>query len=175
MVPNYAAQVRRGGKLVRLGSFAKAEEAALCIARSPEGQEAAKGERRGRGGEGALKRVAPLTREEARQRAEEARQQARVEGLVLLEAETTETNSAGYFGVRKVEGCTPYVAQVRRGRKVVHLGSFAAAEEAALCIARSPEGQAAAAKLDTEVFSEACFQLAASALRLQLDLNNSTG
>ena len=32
----------RGGKNVYLGSFATAEEAALCVARSPEGQAAAK-------------------------------------------------------------------------------------------------------------------------------------
>ena len=38
----------------------------------------------------------------------------------------------------------PFQAKVRRGGKDEHLGSFATAEEAALCIARSPEGQAAA-------------------------------
>ena len=36
----------------------------------------------------------------------------------------------------------PYAAQVKNGRKLVHLGRFATAEEAALCVARSPEGQA---------------------------------
>ena len=44
----------------------------------------------------------------------------------------------------------PYKAQVRRGGKKVHLGSFATAEEAALCIARSPEGQAAAVAAASE-------------------------
>ena len=34
---------------------------------------------------------------------------------------------------------------MKRGDKQVHLGSFVTAEEAALCVARSPEGQAAAA------------------------------
>ena len=38
----------------------------------------------------------------------------------------------------------PYVARVWRGGKRMHLGSFATADEAALCVARSPEGQAAA-------------------------------
>ena len=38
----YLARVRHGGKDLSLGNFATAEEAALCIARSPEGQEAAK-------------------------------------------------------------------------------------------------------------------------------------
>ena len=74
----YRAQVRRGGKAVHLGSFATAEEAALCVARTPEGQAAAK-------------RAAappPLTSDEARQRAE-------AEGLTLLKAD----NTAGYFGV----------------------------------------------------------------------------
>ena len=65
----YLAQVKRGGKNVSLGSFATAEEAALCIARSPEGQEAAK----------RAAAAAPLT-------SEEARQQARAEGLTLLVA-----------------------------------------------------------------------------------------
>ena len=34
--------MKRGGKTVHQGSFATAEEAALCVARSPEGREAAK-------------------------------------------------------------------------------------------------------------------------------------
>ena len=33
--------MQRGGKLVHLGNFATAEEAALCVARSPEGRKAA--------------------------------------------------------------------------------------------------------------------------------------
>ena len=65
---------------------------------------------------------------------------AEAEGLTLLRAE----NSTGYFGVCLVKPGTskPYQAQVMRGGKKVHLGCFATAEEAALCIARSPEGQA---------------------------------
>ena len=78
---------------------------------------------------------APLT-------SEEARQQARAEGLTLLKAD----NKTGYFGVHlhKPGQPKPYQAQVRRGGTTVHLGSFATAEEAALCVARSPEGRAAA-------------------------------
>ena len=61
-------------------------------------------------------------------------------------------NKTGYFGVKLVNSgqSKPYQARVRRGGKQVslgcrvHLGSFATAEEAALCVARSPEGQAAA-------------------------------
>ena len=67
--------------------------------------------------------------------------QAEAEGLTLLVAD----NKAGYFGVSHLPGRPkPYQARVKRGGKDVHLGSFATAEEAALCIARSPEGQEAA-------------------------------
>ena len=74
----------------------------------------------------------------------EARQQARAEGLTLLVADT----KTGYFGVclDKPGYPKPYQARVSRGGKKVDLGNFANAEEAALCVARSPEGQAAAAK-----------------------------
>ena len=121
----YQAQVKHGGKLVYLGSFATAEEAALCVARTPEGRAAA-AER--------AAAAAPLT-------SEEARQQAQAEGLTLLVAE----NTTGYFGVclNNPGKPKPYAAQVRRGGKQVRLGYFVTAEEAALCIARSPEGQAA--------------------------------
>ena len=40
-VKPYRTEVRRGGKMVSLGCFATAEEAALCVARSPEGRKAA--------------------------------------------------------------------------------------------------------------------------------------
>ena len=76
---------------------------------------------------------------------DEALQQAQAEKLTLLVAK----NTAGYFGVcfdqsRKHGLPKPYQARVRRGGKLVSLGTFATAEEAALCIARSPEGQAVA-------------------------------
>eukprot|EP00964_Phaeocystis_antarctica_P103602 scaffold68862_cov65-Phaeocystis_antarctica.AAC.2 len=129
----YQAKVWRGGKDVHLGHFATAEEAALCVARSPEGQAAA------------AQRAAaamPLT-------SEEARQQARAGGLTLRVAD----NKTGYFGVNlatKPGLPKPYQAQVWRGGKNAHLGSFATAEEAALCIARSLEGQAVAAERAAE-------------------------
>jgi len=121
----YQAQVWRGGKKVSLGYFATAEEAALCVARSPEGRAVA-AER--------AAAVVPLT-------SEEAQQQAQAEKLTLVMAE----NSTGYFGVTldKPGRPKPYQARVRRGGKLVHLGRFATAEEAALCVARTPEGQAA--------------------------------
>ena len=70
------------------------------------------------------------------------RSQAQAEGLTLLVADS----KTGYFGVSldKPGQPKPYQARVRRGGKQVSVGCFATAEEAALCIARSPEGQAAA-------------------------------
>ena len=69
------------------------------------------------------------------------RSQAEAEGLTLLVAD----NKTGNFGVHHQRGKNkPYEARVRRGGKQVHLGYFATAEQAALCVARSPEGQEAA-------------------------------
>ena len=71
------------------------------------------------------------------------RSQAEAEGLTLLVAD----NATGYLGVCHLPGRSkPYKAQVKRGGQMVHLGCFATAEEAALCFARTPEGQAAAKK-----------------------------
>merc|ERR1740139_1441541 len=111
--------------MVHLGYFATAEEAALCVARTPEGKAAAK----------RAAAAPPLT-------SEEALQQAQAEELALVVADS----KAGYFGVRlnKPGQPKPYRAQVSRGGKMVSLGNFATAEEAALCVARSPEGRAAA-------------------------------
>ena len=69
--------------------------------------------------------------------AEAARQQAEAEGLTLVVTD----NTTGFFGVSLCNPGypKPYMAQVKRGGKMVHLGSFATAEEAALCIARSPD------------------------------------
>ena len=62
------------------------------------------------------------------------------------EAEALEAdNKTGYYGVSHHPGRSkPFKAEVKRGGKKVHMGYFATAEEAALCIARSPEGQEAA-------------------------------
>jgi len=124
----YQTQVTRGGKTVSLGSFATAEEAALCVARTPEGQAIA------------AERAAAA----ALHNGEEARQQAQAEKLTLLVAD----NKSGYFNVylSKPGQPKPYQVQVKRGGKHLYLGSFATAEEAALCVARSPEGQAMAAE-----------------------------
>ena len=126
----YQAQVSGGGKLVYLGSFATAEEAALCVARSPEGQRQA---------QRSAAEPVPLT-------SEEARQQAQAEGLTLAGL-TLAAGSTGYFGVsHRPNRSKPYNTHVRRGGKMVHLGCFATAEEAALHVARSPEGKAAVEK-----------------------------
>eukprot|EP00964_Phaeocystis_antarctica_P064310 scaffold38671_cov57-Phaeocystis_antarctica.AAC.8 len=124
----HQARVWRGGKDVSLGSFVTAEEAALRVARSPEGRAAAAAR---------AAAPAPLT-------SEEARRQAQAEGLTLRVAES----KTGYFGVTldKPGRPRPFKAQLRRGGKQVSMGHFATAEEAALCFARSPEGRAAAGR-----------------------------
>jgi len=123
----YQAEVRRGGKKVYLGCYATPEEAALYYARTPEGRAAA----------AAPPEPPPLT-------AEEAVRQAEAEELTPLRSESSST---GYKGVSFNCSCKskPYLARVWRGGKLVYLACFATAEEAALCYARSPEGQAAAA------------------------------
>ena len=152
----YKAQVRRGGKQVSLGIFATAEEAALCVARTPEGQEAAT----------RPSAAPPLT-------SEEARQQAEADGLTLRVA----GNRAGYYGVSISYPCLPkpYQARVRRGGKQVGLGFFATAEEAALCFARSPEGQAAAKKAAMTPLTkdEALEQARAEGLELRVTGNKA--
>ena len=100
---------------MNLVCFATAEEASLCVARSPEGRAAA------------VPPVRPLA-------SEEARQQAQAEGLTLRVAKSKNA----YFGVYLDKSCKPkpYQARVRRGGKDVSLGRFATAEEAALRVAR---------------------------------------
>ena len=105
----------------------RAGQSALYVARSPEGQAAAK----------RPAAVPSLT-------SEQAKQQAQAEGLTLRVAKS----KTGYYGVPFDQRAKtkPYPVQVWRGGKQVTLGTFATAEEAALCIARSPEGRAWAAQ-----------------------------
>ena len=78
---------------------------------------------------------------------EARQQQAQVELLTLLVAGGRRA-VIGVIGVAHRPGRPkPYQAQVWRGGKTVHLGSFATAEEAALCVARSPEGRKAAERV----------------------------
>ena len=57
-------------------------------------------------------------------------------------------NSGGYFGVTHQKGLSrSYRAALKHGgNKLVYLGTFATAEEAALCVARTPEGQKTATR-----------------------------
>jgi len=131
----YQAKVWRRGKMVHLGQFATAEEAALCHARSPEGQAAAMA------AAAAPPEPPPMTAEEVLQL---VLQQAEAEGLTLLRSENSST---GYKGVTFKGSRTltkPYQAEVKRGGKLVYLGYFVTAEEAALCYARTSAAQAAA-------------------------------
>ena len=77
-------------------------------------------------------------RQEAREAARRKKQKARQEGRA--------DNPTGFVGVYLDQRgrAKPYLAKVSRGGKTVALGSFATAAEAALHVARSPEGQAAA-------------------------------
>ena len=153
----YKLRVRRGGKIVTLGCFATAEEAALCYARTPEGQAAAA-------------EPPPMT-------AEKAVRQAEAEGLTLLKSEASST---GYKGVTFSSSCEskPYKLQVQRGGKQVHLGRFATPEEAALCYARTPEAQAAAAappKPPPMTAEEALRQAEAEGLSLLRSASSNSG
>jgi len=153
----YQARVKRGGKDVHLGSFVTAEEAALCVAQTPEGRAAAQAKR-------AAQSAPSLT-------SEEARQQAQAEGLTLRVAEK---NKSGYCCVYHKAGSRPYQASVKRGGKDVHLGSFVTAEEAALCVARSAEEQAAAGSPPPPLTSEEARQQAqAEGLTLHVAENKS--
>ena len=118
----YKAQLKREGGMVTLGCFATAEEAALCVARTPEGQAAAAAQA------AAEAEPAPALR------SQEARRQAEAEGLTLRTAK----NGTGFLGVRldKPGQPKPYQARVTRNGKVVSLGHFVTAEEASLCVAR---------------------------------------
>ena len=62
--------------------------------------------------------------------AEEALRQAEAEGLTLLKADTVTGYKSVVFDRRTLT--KPYRANVRRGGKIVFLGQFVTAEEAAL-------------------------------------------
>ena len=109
--------------------------------------------------------------------AEAALRQAEAEGLTLLRSESSST---GYKGVGFTGSgrSKPYQAQVRRGGKTVHLGIFATAEEAALCYARTPEAQTAAAAPPAPpplTAEEAVRQAETEGLTLRRSEKSSTG
>ena len=116
----FEAKAWRGGDKVHLGSFATAEEAALCVAR-----------------ESAFKNhdgpVPPPRAGSVIDPAlnEAVLQQAAAEGLTLQSSWGT----TGFKGVTVNGGS--YQAHVVREGKKVHLGAFVTADEAALCVARN--------------------------------------
>ena len=82
---------------------------------------------------------------------------AQPEKLTLLVAD----NKTGFFGVHHKPGrSNPYQARVNRGGKDVSLGCFATPEEAALCVARSPEGQVSSSAAALPLTSEDALQQA---------------
>ena len=129
----YKACVFRDGKSSHLGYFATAEEAALHVARTPEGRAAA-----------AL--PPPMT-------AEEALAQAQAEGLTLAHSH----NQSGFRNVAVDANCKarPYKAILHRDGNPSHVGYFATAEEAALHVARTPEVRAAKVQAQAQALAKA--------------------
>ena len=144
--------MRREGKDVSLGFFATAEEAALHVARKPELASAALSP--------------PMT-------AAEALAQVEAEGLTLVHSD----NQSGFRNVAVDASCKarPYNARVRREGKEVYLGHFATAEEAALHVARTPEGRAAAALPPPLTAEEALAQAQAEGLTFGVRSENQSG
>ena len=123
----FVARARDGGKDVSLGSFDTADEAATAYARSEYGHADA----------------AKLLQPRAAPTADglEAIRQAEREGLTLA---TSSGSSSGYKGVSfcpKEQGRKKYKLQATVEGKMVHLGYFATAEEAALFYARREAGR----------------------------------
>jgi len=147
----YEAQIKQGGKMKSLGTFATAEEAALVYARADRQRKLAAGK--------------PPDPEELKA---EALRRANAEGLTLESAETT----GGYKGVqyRNDLKSKPYQAQISQGGKMKSLGTFATAEEAALAFARADrEKKLAAGKPPDpeELKAEALRQANAEGLTLE--------
>ena len=118
----YRVQVRRNGKRITLGRFGNAAEAALCYVRSPEGK----------------REAASATTRSRQMTAVEAMEEAALDGTKLL---PSNDNTSGFKNVGYDNG--KFKAYVRRGGRQVHLGRFSTPEEAALCFARSAEGNQA--------------------------------
>ena len=109
----FTARLRHGGKIIYLGTFDTAEEAALAVARR-----AVLAAQKGQSGH--------LT-------ATEAWAAAHAEGLELLRSANGVT---GFLGVTTDK--KRFRARLKQGDKLIHLGSFDTAEEAALAVARDP-------------------------------------
>ena len=130
---NYQAWVMRGGAQLTLGFFATAEEAALCVARSPEGHAA-----------GSVSAPPPGPPPMA---AQEAAKQAEAEGLTLLRSAYRNTGYEGVYlnpNFQSKVSTHRYNTCVWRDCQQVSLGFFATAEEvraAAMSPPRDPGTQ----------------------------------
>ena len=123
----FQAKVKAGGQHVRLGYFDTAEEAATAYARSEYGRA------------DAAKLLQP--RPAPTPAGAEAIRQAKREGLTLT---TSGNSNTGYKGVcycPKEQGRKKYKLLATVEGKMVHLGYFATAEEAALFYARREAGR----------------------------------
>ena len=124
----FKAQVRVAGKSVSLGYFDTAEEAAFAYARSEYGRA------------DAAKLLQPRAAPTAA--GAEAIRQAEREGLTL--ATSGSSSNSGYKNVTfkpKERGSKKYELRVWVGGKMVFLGMFATAEQAALFYARREAGR----------------------------------
>tara|TARA_B110001452_G_scaffold231025_1_gene207693 strand:- start:431 stop:2908 length:2478 start_codon:yes stop_codon:yes gene_type:complete len=84
-----------------------------------------------------------------KRRQAEAQRRAAEEGL-QSDAKSLRATSTGYKGVTFFPGSKPFQAKVTRGGRLVHLGNFATAKEAALAVARCPEEPPAAPAPDAD-------------------------
>ena len=127
----YQLRVTVGGKKVFLGYFATAEQAALFYARREAGRDTS---------DLTAPPPPPPPPEPSSAAGAEAVRQAKRQGLALV----TSCGNSGYRGVcycPKQKGRKKYQLQVRVGGKLVTLGCFATAEEAALSYARREAGR----------------------------------
>ena len=115
----YQGRVRENGKLRYLGTFSTPKEAALCYARHVGAERAAE-----EAAEARVEGPQPLT-------ADVARAAAAADGLELGPSQSNET---GFRGVRNHHG--KYAASVSKKGKMLHFGTFATPEAAALSYAR---------------------------------------
>jgi len=123
----FQAEVQDGGKRIFLGCFDTAQGAATAYARSEYGRA------------DAAKLLQPRSAPTAA--GAEAIRQAEREGLTLT---TSSSSTSGYKGVTcrpKQHGSKNYQLKVRAGGKMVTLGMFATAEQAALFYARREAGR----------------------------------
>jgi hypothetical protein len=141
----YSVGVCRAARIVKLGSFVTAEEAALHYARFIGPEEAAKAAKAAEGQSPSECIFHPgcVNPSAYGETAEESLQLAADEGLTFEPASTTGSGYRGvYYSKATIKNSRrrPYVARLSRHlglSKGKHLGSFSTAEQAALCYARA--------------------------------------